>query len=217
MAPDADDDDAVSHGTSDEPQDPHAHLAGDETLAPLVESYGPLELDPTGDPFERLVVSLVNQQLSSASAAAIRERLFDRFEVTSEGLLAADEDALRDVGLSRQKVDYVQSAAEAAREGRLDRDRFAAMDDTAVVDDLTDIRGVGDWTGKMFAMFALGREDVFPVEDLGIRRAMESLHGDLTRAEMVERAEPWRPFRSYAALYLWHHHEDGSPNVPTDG
>jgi DNA-3-methyladenine glycosylase II len=195
--------------------DPHAHLASDDTLAPLVESYGPLELDPAGDPFERLVVSLVNQQLSSASAAAIRERLFDRFEVTPEGLLAADEDALRDVGLSGQKVDYVRSAAEAAQAGRLARDRFAELSDAAVLEELTDIRGVGDWTGKMFAMFVLGREDVFPVEDLGIRRAMESLCGDLPRVEMRERAEPWRPYRSYAALYLWHHHENGNPNVPT--
>ncbi|MFB6206251.1 MAG: DNA-3-methyladenine glycosylase [Haloglomus sp.] len=197
--------------------DPHAHLAADDTLAPLVEAYGPLELDPAGDPFERLVVSLVNQQLSSASAAAIRERLFDRFEVTPEGLLAADEDALREVGLSRQKVDYVRHVAEAARDGRLDRDRFVGMDDAAVVAELTDIRGVGDWTGKMFAMFVLGREDVFPVEDLGIRRAMESLCGDLSRAEMRDRADPWRPYRSYAALYLWHHHEDGDPNVPAEG
>jgi len=62
---------------------------------------------------------------------------------------------------------------------------------------------VGDWTAKMFLMFVLGREDVFPVEDLGIRRGMEALFGDLTRAEMVDRAEPWRPYRSYASLYLW--------------
>jgi DNA-3-methyladenine glycosylase II len=211
MAPDTD----GAASPSDDLQDPHAHLARDETLAPLVESYGPLELDPTGDPFERLVVSLVNQQLSSAAAATIRERLFDRFEVTPDGLLAADEDALRDVGLSRQKVDYVRSVADAAREGSLDRERFAAMDDAAVVDELTDIRGVGEWTAKMFIMFVLGRPDVFPVEDLGVRRAMESLFGDLTRAEMVDRAGPWRPYRSYAALYLWHHHEDGDTNVPT--
>jgi DNA-3-methyladenine glycosylase II len=213
MAPDEAD---RSDAAPAEPQDPHAHLAADDSLAPLIDSHGPLELDSSGDPFERLVVSLVNQQLSSAAAATIRDRLFDRFEVTPEGLLAADEAALRDVGLSEQKVGYVRHAAEAARAGRLDRDRFADRDDAAVVTELTEIRGVGEWTGKLFAMFVLGREDVFPVEDLGIRRAMESLFGDLTRAQMVERAEPWRPYRSHAALYLWHHHEDGTPNVPTD-
>lgn len=211
MAPDADD----TGTTPAEPRDPHAHLARDEGLAPLIERHGRLELDATGDPFERLVVSLVNQQLSSAAAAAIRERLFDRFEVTPAGLLAADADALREVGLSRQKVDYVRHAAAAAQEGRLDRERFADVDDATVVAELTEVRGVGDWTGKTFAMFVLGREDVFPVEDLGIRRAMESLFGDLSRAEMRDRAEPWRPYRTYASLYLWHYHEDGSPNVPT--
>jgi DNA-3-methyladenine glycosylase II len=211
MAPDADD----TGTTPAEPRDPHAHLARDGRLAPLVERHGRLELDPAGDPFERLVVSLVNQQLSSAAAATIRERLFDRFELTPAGLLAADEDALHEVGLSRQKVDYVRHAATAAQEGRLDRERFVGMDDAAVVAELTDIRGVGDWTGKMFVMFVLGRKDVFPVEDLGFRRAMESLFGDLSRVRMREQAEPWRPYRTYASLYLWNHHEDGSPNVPT--
>jgi DNA-3-methyladenine glycosylase II len=216
MVPDADDSD-TEHDASRRVEEPvpHAHLARDETLAPLVEAYGPLELDPEGDPFERLVVSLVNQQLSTASAAAIRERLFDRFTVTPDGLLAVDEAALREVGLSGRKVDYIRSAAEAAREGRLARDRFAVMDDAAVVDDLTDIHGVGTWTAKMFAMFVLGRADVFPVEDLAIRRAMESLCDTPSREAMVERADPWRPVRSYAALYLWHHYEDGDPNVPT--
>jgi DNA-3-methyladenine glycosylase II len=213
MAPDTDE--QPDEETAGRSGDPHAHLSSDDDLGPLVEAYGRLELDPAGDPFERLVVSLVNQQLSSTAAAAIRERLFDRFEVTPGALLAAGGDALRDVGLSRQKVGYVRSAAEAAREGRLDRARFADASDEAVIAELTDIQGVGVWTAKMFAMFALGRQDIFPVEDLGIRRAMESLCGDLDREGMRERADPWRPYRSYAALYLWHHHEDGDPNVPT--
>jgi DNA-3-methyladenine glycosylase II len=218
MAPDTDE--RPNEETAERSGEPHAHLASDADLGPLVEAYGRLELDPAGDPFERLVVSLVNQQLSSTAAAAIRERLFDRFEVTPEVLLAADEGALRDVGLSKQKVGYVRSAAGAAREGRLDRDRFDGLPDRAVVDELTDIRGVGDWTARMFAMFVLGREDVFPVGDLAIRRAMTTVCSvpDDDREAMVERAEPWRPYRSYAALYLWHHREDGDPNIPiTDG
>jgi DNA-3-methyladenine glycosylase II len=183
--------------------DPHEHLRADPHLGPYVESHGELDLEPAADPFARTVVSVMNQQLSTASAAAIRERVFDRFDVTPRGILAADEAALRDAGLSAQKVEYVREIARAFDDGRIDPDRFVGMDGDAVVAELTDVRGVGDWTAKMFLMFVLGREDVFPVEDLGIRRGMEELFGDLTRAEMVDRAEPWRPYRSYASLYLW--------------
>ena len=189
--------------TAADATDPHEYLRADPHLGPYVDSHGELGLEPAADPFARTVVSVMNQQLSTASAAAIRERVFDRFEVTPSGMLAADEAALRDAGLSAQKVEYVREIARAFEDGRIDPDRFAGMDENAVVAELTDVRGVGDWTAKMFLMFVLGREDVFPVEDLGIRRGMEVLFGDLSRAEMVERAEPWRPYRSYASLYLW--------------
>ena len=183
--------------------DPHDHLRTDPHLGPYVESHGELDIEPAADPFARTVVSVMNQQLSTASAAAIRERVFDRFEVTPRSILAADEAALRDAGLSAQKVEYVREIARAFEDGRIDPERFAGMDEDAVLAELTEVRGVGDWTAKMFLMFVLGREDVFPVEDLGIRRGMEELFGDLSRAEMVDRAEPWRPYRSYASLYLW--------------
>lgn len=129
--------------------------------------------------------------------------MFDAIAVTPQGVLDADEDVLRDAGLSRQKIDYVRSAAETFRDEDLDADRFAAMDDDAVIDTLTDIRGVGTWTAKMYCMFVLHREDIFPVEDLGIRKGMEELFGDLSREEMVDRADRWRPYRSLASLYVW--------------
>lgn len=188
--------------------DAAAHLRSDPDLGPLVEEHGPLGLEPTEDPFRRLVVSLTRQQVSMAAADAIEQRLFDAVEVSPEGLLAAEEATLREAGLSGQKAEYVRAVAEAWRERGYDREHFAGMDDDAVVDELTDIHGVGDWTAKMFLMFALGREDVFPVEDLGVRRGMEQVvGGELTRAEMRERAEAWRPYRSYASRYLWRAYE----------
>jgi DNA-3-methyladenine glycosylase II len=82
------------------------------------------------------------------------------------------------------------------------------MSDDAVVEELTTIRGVGPWTAKMFLLFALGRPDVFPVEDLGVRRGMEQVVGrELTRGEMRDRAAEWAPYRSYASLYLWRAYE----------
>ncbi|WP_435363580.1 DNA-3-methyladenine glycosylase family protein [Haloarchaeobius sp. DYHT-AS-18] len=182
--------------------DPHEFLRTDPDLGPLVDEHGELTVEPHPEPFERLVVSIVNQQLSVQSAAAIRERLFDRFEVTPAGLLAADDDALADVGLSGQKIRYVRNVAERFEDG-LSVERLHDLDDDAVVAELTEITGIGDWTAKMFLIFCLGREDVFPVEDLGIRRGMEELYGEATRAEMVETAERWHPYRSYASRYLW--------------
>ena len=96
-------------------------------------------------------------------------------------------------------------------EENVTRERFTDRDDERVADELTEITGVGDWTAKMFLM--LGREDVFPVEDLAVRRAVEELVGDLIRAEMCERAEAWTPNRSVTTLYLWQHYVDENSDV----
>jgi DNA-3-methyladenine glycosylase II len=192
---------------------PHDSLREDSYLGPLVERHGHLELDPADDMFERLVVSILRQQVSMASAAATRERLYEAVEVTPEGILAADPETLRNVGLSRQKTGYVRNVAEAFRDD-YSKAYFEELDDQAVVDELTDIKGVGEWTARMQLLFSLGRPDVFPVGDLGIRKGMRNLFGeDLSRAEMVEAAERWAPYRSYASLYLWRVEEDIADSV----
>ncbi|WP_436924111.1 DNA-3-methyladenine glycosylase family protein [Halosimplex amylolyticum] len=192
-------------------------LADDEILGPVVTRHGPLELEPAEDLYERLVVSLIRQQVSMASAAAIRERLFEAVEVTPEGMLAADRDVLLDAGLSQAKAEYVKTAAQAFVDHGWDRRTFAEMTDDAVKAELTAIHGIGPWTADMFLLFGLGREDVFPVGDLGIRKGMDLLFdAELTRAEMVDAAERWRPYRSYASLYLWNHYEGGETEVGQD-
>jgi DNA-3-methyladenine glycosylase II len=193
---------------------PHDHLrAADDVLAALIDEHGELGLDPAEDLFERLVTSILRQQVSMASAAATRERLFDSVEMTPEGVLAAEESTLKDAGLSRQKTRYVRNVAEAFLERGYSREAFAEMDDEAIVAELTSITGVGDWTARMQLMFALGRPDVFPVGDLGIRKGMRTLYGDLSREEMVEKSADWRPYRSYASLYLWRSKEDVAESV----
>jgi DNA-3-methyladenine glycosylase II len=190
--------------TADAPTDPHEHLRADPALAPLVDEYGPLAVEPHEDPFRRLVVSVLRQQVSMDAAAAIRERLFDRIEVTPAGVLAADEAAMRDAGVSAAKVEYLRALADRWQTEGYSPAHFAGMSDEAVTAELTEVRGVGDWTADVFLMFALGREDVFPVGDLGIRKSMRALFGeDMTRAEMRDHAERWRPYRSYASRYLW--------------
>ncbi|WP_459191375.1 DNA-3-methyladenine glycosylase family protein [Halosimplex sp. J119] len=194
--------------------DPIEALAEDVIIGPLVTEHGRLELEPAEDLYERLVISLLRQQVSMASAAAIQERLFEAVEVTPEGMLGADPEVLLDAGLSEAKADYVKTAAQAFVDNGWDRKAFAEMSDDEVREELTAIHGIGPWTANMFLMFGLAREDVFPVGDLGIRKGMELLFDEeLTRGEMVDAAERWRPYRSYASLYLWNHYEDGETEV----
>jgi DNA-3-methyladenine glycosylase II len=193
-------------------QSPHDRLRDDAYIGPLIEEHGVLELDADDDMFRRLVVSILRQQVSMASAAATRKRLFEAVEVTPEGVLAADPETLRDLGLSRQKTGYVRNVAEAFQDD-YDRDYFEQLDDKQVLEELTAIKGVGEWTANMQLLFSLGRPDVFPVGDLGIRKGMETLFGEMAREEMVAEAERWAPYRSYATLYLWRIEEDIAESV----
>lgn len=189
-------------------------LRTDDLLGPVIDRHGPLTIEPADDPFERLVVSILRQQVSMASAAATRERLFDAVEVTPAGVLAAEESALKDAGLSRQKTRYVRNVAETFADNGWDHEAFAAMSDEEVREELTAITGVGEWTANMQLLFTLGRPDVFPVGDLGVRKGMEELHGrEMSRREMVEEADRWAPYRSYASLYLWRAKEDIAASV----
>ncbi|WP_434530862.1 DNA-3-methyladenine glycosylase family protein [Haloarcula sp. NS06] len=193
---------------------PHEVLRADPDIGPLVETHGELTLDPASDLFERLVVSILRQQVSMASAAATRERLFDAVTVTPAGIRDADNEVLRDAGLSRQKTRYVNEVADAFLEHGYSLAAFEDAADEEIHEELTAITGVGDWTANMQLLFAFGREDVFPVGDLGIRKGFKAVVGEgYSRAEMREYAEQWSPYRSYASLYLWRASEDIAESV----
>jgi DNA-3-methyladenine glycosylase II len=199
---------------------PHEFLREDPDIGPLVAAHGELTLDPADDLFRRLVVSICRQQVSMASAAATRDRLFDAVEMTPAGVLAATDAVLKEAGLSRQKTRYVKEVAAAFEEQGYSIEYFAEMDDDAVRAELTAITGVGEWTANMQLLFSLGREDVFPVGDLGVRKGFSNVVGDgYSRAEMAEYARRWAPYRSYATLYLWRVEEDIADSVAevTDG
>lgn len=188
--------------------DAYDTLKSDSYLGPAIERYGRLVVDPADDMFRRLVVSVLRQQVSMASAEATRQRLVEAVEITPQGILASDPETLRDCGLSRQKAGYVRNIAEAF-EAEYNMAYFEELDDDAVIAELTTIKGVGEWTARMQLLFSLGRPDVFPVGDLGVRKGMVALFDEeMTREEMCDRAERWKPYRSYAALYLWRLDED---------
>lgn len=195
-------------------EDPIASLRSDPALRPLIEEHGRLTIHPAPEFFPRFVTSILRQQVSMESAAAVRERLFDAVEMTPEGVLAANPETLRDAGLSAAKTRYVRNLAEAFRERGYSTAYFDGMDDDAVMQELTSITGIGPWTVRMQLLFSLGREDVFPVGDLGVRKGMRALFGEhTTREEMVEHATRWAPYRSYATVYLWRIEEDIEESV----
>jgi DNA-3-methyladenine glycosylase II len=156
------------------------------------------------------VRSITGQQLSVKAAASIYARLRTRFggrPPTPQEILSDEPEELRAAaGLSRAKVSYLRSLAEHVLSGELELERMNQLPDEQVQAELLAVKGIGVWTSHMFLMFHLGRPDVLPVGDLGIRRAIERAYGldELPLAdEMEEIAEPWRPHRTLACRYLW--------------
>jgi DNA-3-methyladenine glycosylase II len=195
--------------------DADEHLRSvDHVMRGLIDERGPIdpETDRRGsrpDPYEALARAIVGQQLSTKAARSIWERLVETlggtFPVPSE-FLAADAEEVRSAGLSRSKVGFLTDLAERAADGRLDLAALADLSDEDVIAELTEIKGVGPWTAEMFLIFHLGRPDVISTGDLGIRRAVQIAYGldDLPGPTDLERiAEPWRPHRTLACLYLW--------------
>ena len=192
--------------------EPETVLRADPVLAPVVDRHDLAALSTDVDEFERLCVSIVNQQLSTASARAVRERAFAVLDgdVRPPTVLAADRDALLAAGLSRTKVDYFRNVAEAFERRDLTRDGLADASNDEVIETLTAIRGVGEWTANMYLMFVLGRPDVLPLGDLAVRRGIEGLYNggeSMERAAMREVAEAWRPYRSTGTRYVWAEYE----------
>lgn len=187
-------------------------LREDPVMATLVEKHDPY-VEPNWTEYERLCISIINQQLSTASAAAVRGRVFDVLsdDVTPDSVLEADDEALRDAGLSRSKVEYIRNAARAFQERDYSRSGLADHTNDEVVDALTEIKGVGEWTARMYLLFVLERPDVLPLGDLAVRRGIEQLYAngeeELTRGEMREIADAWRPYRSVATRYIWEEYE----------
>jgi len=186
-----------------------ALLKRDRRLGGWIQRVGPCGLQRRGDPYATLVNAVLHQQLAGPAAAAIGRRLRalgrGRFPRPA-GLLALREGALLSAGLSRRKVATLRAVAEAFQSGRISTRRLVRMEDVGVVQALTEIDGIGEWTAHMLLIFSLGRADILPFGDYGIRRGAQRLY-DLDalpkRAELEEIGEPWRPYRSVASWYLW--------------
>jgi DNA-3-methyladenine glycosylase II len=184
----------------------------DAVLDELIGRYGLVTRDRARPAFYALVAAIVGQQISVKAAAAILGRLLALFpegtSVSPAALAAVPQDQLRAVGLSAAKARYMHDLAEKASSGIVDLDRLPQLPDEQVIASLVQINGIGRWTAEMFLIFSLGRLDVLAVDDLGLRAGIQRAYGldQLPRAaEIRALAEPWRPYRTIATLYFWHH------------
>jgi DNA-3-methyladenine glycosylase II len=183
----------------------------DPVLAPVIAERGICTIRPHTDYYQELVDSIISQQLSVKAAAAIEGRfreMFDGHFPSPKEILTKTPDELRAIGFSYAKAKYVQDLAQKILNDEVHFDRLDAMTNEEVVAELTVVKGIGEWTAHMFLMFCMGRSDVLPVGDLGIKNGMRALYGfdaAPTTEEMQKIAEKhnWHPYESIASWYVW--------------
>src|SRR6476661_1192435 len=183
----------------------------DPIMAKIIAEIGPCryEVKNFGTHFDALCRSIIYQQLSTKAAGTIHGRFLDLFSdrrPSPDQLIAIPEETLRAVGLSRQKLNYLRDLAHKVHTGELPLDHLDALPDKEIIDYLVQVKGIGVWTAQMFLMFRLGRLDVLPDLDLGIRNAIKKAYrvrGVPTPKRIARIGEPWRPYASVACWYLW--------------
>jgi DNA-3-methyladenine glycosylase II len=189
----------------------------DPILRPFIKRHSPCRLAPHTRHFETLVDAIISQQLSTKAAETIVRRFKalyapTRFPKPSQ-ILATPDETLRATGMSGAKVAFVKDLAAKAESAAIKFSRLSRLSDEEVIETLIPVKGIGVWTAHMFMIFSLGRLDVLPVGDLGVRKAIERLYGfdHLPTADEIERladARGWRPYCSIAAWYLWRSWEE---------
>lgn len=189
------------------------HLSKDKKLKKLVSAKEAFKLKRRKNICIYLCASIMSQQLSTKVATVIYKRflkLFGDKEPSSQQILDTPLTTLRSIGLSNAKANYVHNVAKFALEKGMDIKKLNRMSNEELMEYFTEIKGVGRWTAEMLLMFALGREDVFAVDDLGIQNAMIGLYQldkkdkKQLKLDMLRISEKWSPYRTYACLHLWH-------------
>jgi len=181
----------------------------DPVLAAIIQKAGPYRVTYMEPVFQTLVRSIVYQQLNGKAAMTIFNRLVAAAKVTPltpAAILKMRPQKMRTLGLSKQKTLYIRELAKLTRDGDIQFERLPEMEDAAIIETLTRVKGVGVWTVQMFLMFALQRPNVLPVGDLGVRAAMKKAYGlaELPKPQEMESiAAAWHPYRSIASWYLW--------------
>ncbi|HEY1115714.1 MAG TPA: DNA-3-methyladenine glycosylase 2 family protein [Chitinophagaceae bacterium] len=180
----------------------------DTELKGILKQYGPPPFWVRPNRLETLVLTILEQQVSLASAYAAYKRLKERVgNIAPEAILALSDEDLRGCYFSRQKIGYVRGLAMALSEGRISLKRYHYLPDEEVRGGLKQLKGIGDWTVDIYLLHALRRTDIFPLGDLALVNSIREVKGlapAVTKEEVLALAEPWRPYRSMATLLLWH-------------
>ena len=179
----------------------------DPTMRELIRGYPDARFGSRGSAFETLLRAIVGQQISVKAAQSVWERFAARAQdVSPERVLVMRADTLRSCGLSRQKVNYIRDLAAHFSSGKLRPRGFHSKTDQELIELLCDVRGIGQWTAEMFLIFHLNRPDIYPLQDIGLIRAIEkSYRGGtpISKSELIALGEQWRPWRTVATWYLW--------------
>ena len=183
-------------------------LRSDKKLGPLIRRIGPCSMRITKNPFQTLVEAIIYQQLSEASATAIAKRflkLYKKFPTPRQVNNTTDK-KLKDIGLSGTKINYIKGLSKLIIQKKIDFKKIAKLNDQQVIEELTKIKGIGNWTTQIYLMFCLQRKDVFPVGDLGIQKGIRDLFSlkELPDPKTMEKfSARWKPNRSIACWYIW--------------
>jgi DNA-3-methyladenine glycosylase II len=185
--------------------------AKDKKLARVIAASGPCRLKPHTDHYGELVGSIVGQQLSAKAAGTIWRRVLDLFGgkmPSPQQLIEVDPEKIRVAGVSYPKIAYMKDLAQHIIDGRLDLEHVSTMPNEQLIEQLTAVKGIGEWSAHMFMIFGLGRLDVLPIGDLGIRKAIMNLYKlkqlpDPPAIVTISNKNKWHPYESVAAWYLW--------------
>jgi DNA-3-methyladenine glycosylase II len=181
----------------------------DPTMNMIIKLVGNYTIKKRTDAFLALVEAIIYQQLTGKAAESIYRRFLNyyaNFSPDPTKIIATSDVAMRSFGLSNRKVEYIKRLSENVKNKSLDIDLFPKMPDEEIIEQLIKMKGVGRWTSEMFLIFCLGRPDVFPVRDLGVRKAVQRWYFDsesATDMQMEEVSLKWKPYRSIATWYLW--------------
>ncbi|NIM25940.1 MAG: DNA-3-methyladenine glycosylase 2 family protein [Nitrosopumilaceae archaeon] len=183
-------------------------LQKDSKLKKIIDDVGPCKIRVMRNRYEAIIDAIITQQISDAAGKAIGKRfrdIFPKYPLPNE-VLSTDDSTLLSSGISKMKVQYIKNISSAIISNQINLKKISKKEDEAIINDLTQIKGIGRWTAEMFLIFGLGRLDILPLGDLGLRNGIQTLYSFSEKPSdeiIIKIAQKWRPYRTVATWYIW--------------